>query len=36
MAPPGWLLIGPRDSRRLRGLQQALRERGLAAAEELH
>lgn len=36
MASPGWLLIGPRDSRRLRGLQQALRERGLAAAEELH
>lgn len=36
MTAPGWLLIGPRDSRRLRGLQQALRERGLAAAEELH
>lgn len=36
MAAPAWLLIGPRGSRRLRGLQQALRERGLAAAEELH
>ncbi len=36
MSPPAWLLIGPRGSRRLRGLQQALRERGLAAAEELH
>lgn len=36
MAAPGWLLIGPRDSRRLRGLQQALRERGQPAAEELH
>ncbi|WP_172437370.1 STM4014 family protein [Lysobacter enzymogenes] len=29
-------MIGPRGSRRLRGLQQALRERGVAAAEELH
>ncbi|BAV97651.1 conserved hypothetical protein [Lysobacter enzymogenes] len=36
MTPPAWLLIGPRGSRRLRGLQQALRERGVAAAEELH
>jgi len=36
VTPPAWLLIGPRGSRRLRGLQQALRERGLAAAEELH
>lgn len=34
--PADWLLIGPRGSRRLRGLQQALRERGLGAAEELH
>lgn len=36
MAAPGWLLIGPRGSRRLRWLQQALGERGLPAAEELH
>ncbi|MEH6414521.1 STM4014 family protein [Pseudomonas sp. CGJS7] len=36
MADPGWLLIGPRGSRRILGLQQALHERGLPAAEELH
>ncbi|MGH8080733.1 MAG: STM4014 family protein [Lysobacter sp.] len=29
-------MIGPRGSRRIQGLQRALRERGLAAAEELH
>ncbi|MGO1072730.1 STM4014 family protein [Lysobacter sp. CA199] len=36
MPADGWLLIGPRGSRRIRGLQQALHERGLPAAEELH
>lgn len=36
MSADAWLLIGPRGSRRIRGLQQALRERGLPAADELH
>ncbi|ALN63630.1 calU3 [Lysobacter antibioticus] len=33
MSAAPWLLFGPHDSRRVRGLQQALRERGLPAAE---
>lgn len=35
MPADAWLLIGPRGSRRVRGLQQALRERGLPAAQTL-
>lgn len=33
MSATPWLLFGPRASRRVQGLQQALRERGLPAAE---